>query len=188
MASSDGGGGGGSTDVQKLSLCYSKLFQQQAHFAAEQAALFAQIASGDAAALDAVLKMPDPSKVKKEEDGEGGKGGKGGKKRKERDPNEPKCVRCCFFFWGGRGGRGWAGVCVLTSSLTYTRTPQIIRRGGCFSPQRAGDPRADVSPRFGSPPSHPTHPIRANTRTMLIPIPSHPITTHTMTKQQTSSS
>jgi hypothetical protein len=73
-------------DTQKLSLCYSKLFQQQAAFAAEQAQLFAKIASGDAGALDAVLKMPDPGAK-----GEGGgKRGKNGKKRKERDPDLPK--------------------------------------------------------------------------------------------------
>lgn len=86
-------------DAQKLSLCYSKLFQQQAAFAAQQAALFAKLASGDAAALDSVLAMPDPKKGGKgEEDGEEAGGGKKGrKKRKERDPNEPKCVALRLF-------------------------------------------------------------------------------------------
>lgn len=98
----------GPMDMHKVSLCYAKLFQQQAAFAAEQASLFAKIAAGDDEALDAVLKMPDPGK---REDAEGGKNGK---KRKKRDPNQPKCVRCG---WGvvlgwlvGRSWRWW-GVC-----------------------------------------------------------------------------
>lgn len=92
MASDGGSGGGGGIDLQKLSLCYSKLFQQQAHFASEQAALFAKIASGDAAALDAVSKMPDPAAAKSdgEEGGAGGKGKGKGKKRKQKDPDQPK--------------------------------------------------------------------------------------------------
>lgn len=84
----------GPMDMHKVSLCYAKLFQQQAAFAAEQASLFAKIAAGDDEALDAVLKMPDPGK---KEDTEGG--GKNGKKRKKRDPNQPKCVRCGWVCW-----------------------------------------------------------------------------------------
>lgn len=115
-----GGNGGGGVDLQKLSMCYSKLFQQQAHFAAEQAALFAKLAAGDAAALDAVSKMPEPGAGKSDGEEGGGKKGKGGrgKKRKEKDPDEPKrpksgcewacgcvrvCVCCVLCVYGMRG-------------------------------------------------------------------------------------
>lgn len=89
--------------MQKLSLCYAKLFQQQAAFAAEQAALFAKVATGDDEALDAVLKMPDPAAKKEASEGHGGKKGK---KRKERDPNQPKCVRRVVDYWGWLVGEG----------------------------------------------------------------------------------
>ncbi|EWM28234.1 hypothetical protein NSK_001588 [Nannochloropsis salina CCMP1776] len=70
-------------DFQKLALCFAKLFQKQAAFAAQHAAIFAKLAAGDEATLEAVLNLPE-EKCTEETNG--------GKKRRaaKRDPDLPK--------------------------------------------------------------------------------------------------
>ena len=82
-------------DPQKLSLCYAKLFQKQQAFAAQQAAVFAKLAAGDEATLEAVLKLPDAQPAAEEANGTGH-----GKKRKgKRDPDLPKRPKSGYQFY-----------------------------------------------------------------------------------------
>jgi len=82
-------------DPQKLSLCYAKLFQKQQVFAAQQAAVFAKLAAGDKATLEAVLKLPDAQPAPEEANGAGN-----GKKRKaKRDPDLPKRPKSGYQFY-----------------------------------------------------------------------------------------
>jgi hypothetical protein len=88
-------GGAQGLDPQKLSLCYAKLFQKQQAFAAQQAAVFAKLAAGDEATLEAVLKLPDAQPAAEEANGTGH-----GKKRKgKRDPDLPKRPKSGYQFY-----------------------------------------------------------------------------------------
>jgi hypothetical protein len=68
----------------KKGLAYAKLFAQQQVFAAKQARLFEQVSSGDAKAIDAILKQ------KEESIEETGANGKVKRKRAPKDPDAPK--------------------------------------------------------------------------------------------------
>jgi len=82
-------------DPQKLSLCYAKLFQKQQAFAAQQAAVFAKLAAGDEATLEAVLKLPDAQPAAEEANGTG----KGKKRKGKRDPDLPKRPKSGYQFY-----------------------------------------------------------------------------------------
>ena len=81
-------------DPQKLSLCYAKLFQKQQAFAAQQAAVFAKLAAGDEATLEAVLKLPDSKTAAEEANGTNGK-----KRKGKRDPDLPKRPKSGYQFY-----------------------------------------------------------------------------------------